>query len=157
MTDDHEMTAIAAAEDAQDNTYETTVLADPGLRRGMPVIINDVDCPESRLVAVIMGWDAKTGVWKARYLSTYPGMTYCTSGGGIGFPTALSAFGMKLEWLDGETFQAVPDGSDCTARYRDGEPRKWQEQVPRPQKSRKMARRLLAEHGPASCRPPQGS
>ena len=109
------------------------------LKRGTPVIINDVDCPEGKLVAVLI--KVEENHWKARYLSDYPNMVYCCT---TYPPTPLSHFGMKIEWLDDDTYRVVPDDNgNRTATYRDGLPRVWQEPTPVYWKSRKMAKTLL--------------
>ena len=98
------------------------------LLRGTPVIINDVDCPEAKLVAVIRGYDAKRGVWKADYLSTRTNMARCWTSGEIGGPTPIAEFGMKVELDDtGLSFRVVPSGAPNVAKYRDGKPRNWQD------------------------------
>jgi hypothetical protein len=45
-----------------------------GLTRGTYVIMNDVDCPEGKLVAVLTRYDDRAGVWHALYLSTATNM-----------------------------------------------------------------------------------
>jgi len=119
------------------------------LLRGTPVIINDVDCPEAKLVAVIRGYDAKRGVWKADYLSTRTNMARCWASGEIGRPTPISEFGMKVE-LDeaGLLFRVIPSGQEPTAKYRDGKPRNWQDRNSSEHRwwpTRKAAVRLLNE------------
>lgn len=93
-----------------------------GLTRGTYVIMNDVDCPEARLVAVLTRYDDKRGVWHALYLATYTNMAapYGTR------PTPLSEFGKKVEWKWNE-YRVVDSGEPCTATYRDGKPRHWQD------------------------------
>ena len=59
-----------------------------GLTRGMPVIINDVDNPEARLVAVLTRYDDREATWHAVYLSTYPQRMRCA---------ALAQLGMIAE------------------------------------------------------------
>ena len=111
------------------------------LKRGTPVIINDVDCPENRLVAVIMRL-TPDGIWRARYLSTYPHMVFCWTGHDV--PTPLADFGVSLEW-NGNEFRTVPNGQPCIAKYRDGVPRKWQQRGREWWPARTQARALLAE------------
>lgn len=65
------------------------------LKRGTPVIINDADAPETRLVAVLKHFNSTKGVWYAEYLSTYPRLKLCYTDRR---PTPLSEFGVKLEW-----------------------------------------------------------
>lgn len=92
------------------------------LTRGTYVIMNDVDCPEARLVAVLTRYDDVKGVWHALYLATYTNMIapygQC--------PTPLSAFGKKVEWKQDE-YRVVSTGEPCTATYKDGRPRRWQD------------------------------
>lgn len=105
------------------------------LKRGDYVIMNDVDCPEARLVAVLTRYDDQKGFWRALYLATYTNMTapYGRQ------PTLLSAFGMKVEWKWNE-YRVVPNGEPCTATYRDGKPRQWQDRFgPRMWEARKKA------------------
>lgn len=118
------------------------------LLRGTPVIINDVDCPEAKLVAVIRGYDAKRGVWKADYLSTRTNMPRCWSSGELGGPTPLAEFGMRVELDDTRlSFRVVPTGDAPVAKYRDGVSRNWQDRNDElcwwP--TRKAAVRLLTE------------
>lgn len=98
------------------------------LLRGTPVIINDVDCPQAKLVAVIRGYDAKRGVWKADYLSTRTNMQRCWSSGELGGPTPLAEFGMRVELDDTrQSFRVISTGAEPTAKYRDGKQRNWQD------------------------------
>ena len=96
------------------------------LSRGTPVIINDADAPEARLVAVLTRYDADRGIWFARYLSTWTNMLVCYTGDE---PTPIARFGVRLEWK-GESYRCVPTGEPSTAVYRDGVPRRWQERNP---------------------------
>lgn len=84
--------------------------------------MNDCDAPEARLVAVLTKYDDVRGVWHALYLATYTNMSspYGTN------PTPLSAFGQKVEWRWDE-YRVVASGEPCTATYRDGVPRNWQD------------------------------
>lgn len=92
------------------------------LTRGTYVIMNDVDCPEAKLVAVLTRYDDVDGVWHALYLSDKTHMkTPCGT-----HPTPLSAFGKTVEWKWSE-YCVRDTGAACTATYRDGEPRKWQD------------------------------
>lgn len=112
------------------------------LARGTPVIINDTDCPQNNLVAVIMRC-TPDGVWRARYLSTYPCMLYCWTGRDV--PTPLSDFGVKLEWNDAGEYRTVPTGEPCVAKYRDGAPRNWQQRGREWWPCRPAAKKLLNE------------
>ena len=96
------------------------------LRKGMPVIINDVERPEARLVAVLTTFNARTGIWRARYLANGTHGTQCWTGGQ---PTPLSHFGIALE-SDGDRFRCVSSGEPSIATYRDGRPRSWQDRTP---------------------------
>lgn len=94
------------------------------LRRGTYVIMNDVDCPEAMLVAVLTRFDDKTGIWHALYLAKATNMAapYGTD------PTPLSKFAQRVEWgAEFETFRVVPIDAPVTATYRDGKPRAWQD------------------------------
>lgn len=97
------------------------------LKRGQAVIMNDVDAPETRLVAVLTHYDAKTGTWFARYLSTYPHRVKCASCSWT--PTPIETFGVRLE-RDGFQFRCVPTGEPSRAKYEDGVPRSWQDRNP---------------------------
>lgn len=92
------------------------------LTRGTYVIMNDVDAPEARLVAVLTRYDDVKGIWHALYLASYTNMAapYGTR------PTPLSDFGQKVEWRWDE-YRVVSSGEPCTAKYRDGAPRQWQD------------------------------
>lgn len=113
-----------------------------GLKRGTYVIINDVDCPEARLVAVLTRYDDIEGVWHALYLSEDTNMT---SPRGLQ-PTPISDFGKRVEWTYelGE-YRVVDDGSPCIATYRDGDPRQWQDRSGREWfKARKRAMEAIS-------------
>lgn len=92
------------------------------LTRGTYVIMNDVDCPEARLVAVLTKHDDKAGIWHALYLATYTNMS---SPHGT-MPTPISEFGKTVEWC-GSQYRVINTGAESTATYRDGVPRKWQD------------------------------
>ena len=92
------------------------------LKRGTPVIINDVDCPEGRLVAVMRNYDEKEGLWYALYLSDSTNMKVCCTDRE---PTPLAHFGVWIEW-DGDKYHCVQK-VPSTAFYYDGEPRAWQD------------------------------
>lgn len=114
------------------------------LTRGTPVILNDVDCPEAMLVAVLERYDDKAGVWHARYLSPRTNMQKCCSSGSLGGPTPIDLFGVKLE-IRGEEYRVVQSGAS-QAKYRDGKPREWQDRRggDQWQKARKVALKLLS-------------
>jgi hypothetical protein len=94
------------------------------LTRGTPVILDDVDCPEAKLVAVLERYDDKSGIWHARYLSPATSMVKCWTSGSLGHPTPLDVFGVRLETKDGK-YRVLPVG-DSKADYRDGVRRNWQ-------------------------------
>lgn len=96
------------------------------LKRGELVIMNDVDCPEAKLVAVLTRFDDKTGVWHARYLAKATARTKCWSSGNLGGPTPISDFGKSIEW-DKNRFRIIDTGAPTKAAYRDGKPRQWQD------------------------------
>lgn len=94
------------------------------LTRGTYVIMNDVDCPEAMLVAVLTRYDDKRGVWHALYLAKATNMAAPYGP----LPTPLEHFAQRVEWgSDFETFRVVPTGGAITATYRDGKPRQWQD------------------------------
>jgi hypothetical protein len=92
------------------------------LTRGTYVIMNDCDAPEARMVAVLTRYDDQRGIWHALYLSTHTNMAapYGPQ------PTPLSKFGKTVEWRWNE-YRVVDSGEPCTATYRDGAPRNWQD------------------------------
>lgn len=95
------------------------------LRIGVPVIINDCDAPEARMVAVLARFDARQGLWHARYLSTFPHNAKCS-----GYrPTPLCDFGVAIE-VDGAGFRCTRTGIS-RATYPDGAPRDWQDRTGR--------------------------
>lgn len=94
------------------------------LTRGTHVIMNDVDCPEARLVAVLTRYDDKEGIWHALYLSETTNMT---APHGLQ-PTPISDFGKRVEWaFELGEYRVVDDGGPCIAAYKDGSARKWQD------------------------------
>jgi len=92
------------------------------LTRGTYVIMNDVDCPEARLVAVLTRFDDAKGIWHALYLATYTNMAAPYGPD----PTPLSDFGMTVErrW---NVYRVIANGKPSIATYRDGHPRNWQD------------------------------
>lgn len=118
------------------------------LERGTPIIANDCDCPEGKMVAVIM-YHNEEG-FKARYLASWKNLqVYCWGKGEgghglLGAPTPLADFGAKIEWLDDDTYRVVQSGKS-KAQYRDGVARGWQEQHPKYYTARKMAKKLLGD------------
>lgn len=98
-----------------------------GLKRGEYVIMNDYDCPKSRLVAVLTRYDDKAGIWHALYLSTLTKMTAPLGEQ----PTPLRNFGKAVEWSeDSWNYRVIDKDYPCIATYRDGKQRKWQEFSP---------------------------
>lgn len=100
------------------------------LTPGTPVIINDIDCPMGKLIAVITRYDTKKKVFRARYLSNSISMIFCYASGSMGFPTPIEDFGVTLEWSDNGDYRAIPSGKTVSAAYVDGKPRKWDEKNP---------------------------
>lgn len=88
----------------------------------MAVIINDFDCPEGRMIAIL---DVeKDGAWWAKYLSMSTRMIKCWT---AGKPTPIGDFGVKLEF-DGEShYRVVRTGEEGVAKYRDGVARHWRD------------------------------
>lgn len=94
------------------------------LTRGTYVIMNDVDCPEAMLVAVLTRYHDKTGIWHALYLAKATNMAAPYGPD----PTPLDRFAQRVEWGPGfDTFRVVPTGQPVTAQYSDGKPRQWQD------------------------------
>lgn len=92
------------------------------LTRGTYVIMNDFDCPEAKLVAVLTRYDARKGIWHALYLAQATNMAEPFGP----LPTPIEKFGRRVEW-SGDTFRAVATGGPVTATYRDGVSRSWQD------------------------------
>jgi|WetSurMetagenome_2_1015567.scaffolds.fasta_scaffold37727_7 hypothetical protein len=114
------MTALNLPQDAQALPYGPLVV-------GMPVIANHTEKPCTSLVAVI-GAIGDHGRATLHYLSTYPSIK--SFDGALMSMTPLSAFGVAIELSDGDVklFRCVEvPGADCTAVYRDGRPRWWQQ------------------------------
>lgn len=110
------------------------------LTRGTYVIMNDFDCPQSSMVAVLTRYDDRKGIWHALYLSTTTNMSKPYGPR----PTPLAKFGKRVEW-SGDTYRVVGDGKS-TATYEDGEPRNWQEyHAGQPMSARKAAIKFCAE------------
>jgi hypothetical protein len=94
------------------------------LTRGTYAIMNDVDCPEAMLVAVLTRYDDRAGIWHALYLAKAPNMAAPYGRN----PTPLDRFAQRVEWAaDFERFRVVPTGEAVTAQYKDGMPRQWQD------------------------------
>lgn len=91
---------------------------------GMPVIINNVDRPCTRLVAVITNIDNDTGIVHAEYLCKETLMAQCSSQAYR--VTPLSEFGVTLIIEKGE--MKCDPVKKSTAMYPDGGHRKWQEE-----------------------------
>jgi len=139
------MTALNLTQDAQSLPYGPLVV-------GMPVIANHTEQPCTKLVAVITGYSG-TGHAKLRYLSTWEPLTRKVFADEPQQVTPLSAFGVAIELSDGDDKQfrcvEIP-GADCTAVYRDGRPRWWQQKYSdgmwwpyRPSVLRMLDRRFL--------------
>lgn len=113
-------------------------------RKGMPLIINDTDCPEAKLVAVLQGFDSENGAWRARYLSPKTNMLICWT---KGLPTPLAAFGRRVELnVDHTQYRVIATGEPVTATYEDGKSRNWQDRSGREWwECRPQAARLLAK------------
>jgi len=118
---------------------------DARLRLGVPVIMNDCDCPEAKMVAVLTRFDSRKGIWYAQYLSPHTNMEECWTGGGLGGPTPIAEFGVRLE-IRGSQYRVVTTGVPSQATYRDGVHRDWQDrQGPAWRTMRVEARTALSE------------
>lgn len=94
------------------------------LTRGTYVIMNDTDCPEGMLVAVLTWYDDKRGIWHALYLASATNMA---APYGM-MPTPLDRFAQRVKWgPDFKTYRVVPTNAPVTAEYKDGKPRAWQD------------------------------
>jgi hypothetical protein len=86
--------------------------------------MNDVDCPEAKLVAVLTRYDDRKGIWHALYLSKRTNMAAPYGPN----PKPLSDFGKRVEWkFELGEYRVVDDGGPCIATYDDGKPRAWQD------------------------------
>jgi hypothetical protein len=116
------MTAINLPQDAQSLPYGHLVV-------GMPVITDHMDQPCTRMVAVFVGFSG-VGAAKVRFLADWEPHTHDVFANDAEGVTPLSTFGVAIELSDGdvELFRCVEvPGADCTAVYRDGRPRWWQQ------------------------------
>lgn len=93
-----------------------------GLTVGDFAIIDECDAPCARRVVMLTGYDARRGVWTARYLHKEGNIADPCGAR----PTPLSAFGMRVE-QQGAAFRVVATGAPATATYADGAPRRWQD------------------------------
>jgi hypothetical protein len=116
------MTTLSLPQDAPALPYGPLVV-------GMPVITGETDKPCTRLVAIVSGFTA--GNRPGRPIMNYL-LDDAEFGACIGDPrmvTPLSAFGVAIEIDEAmKAFRCVEiPGADCTAVYRDGCPRWWQQ------------------------------
>lgn len=124
-------------------TTRTITRAPAPLLRGTPVIIEDTDRPESKMVACLIGYDADKGVWRASYLSSSARLRTCWA---EHRPTPIADFGVRAI-ICADQYRIVPTGLESIATYRNGEPREWQEITPSPLvRTRPDAFALLALH-----------
>jgi hypothetical protein len=112
------MTALNHTQDAQSLPYGPLAV-------GVPVIANHTEQPCTSLVAVI-GAIGEHGRATLHYLSTYPSIK--SFDGALMSMTPLSAFGVAIE-IAGKNFRCdqIHHGGACTAVYRDGRRRHWQQ------------------------------
>jgi hypothetical protein len=103
---------------------------------GHCVILNDVEQPCGRLVAVIMSIEGNTAfcnyLCADRDLSSYNkqlGMAIQVEGG-IHNMTPVSKFGVEVHYYPQVGTYGCERVGDSVATYRDGKPRRWQENVP---------------------------
>ena len=93
---------------------------------GMPVILDDIDRPCTRLIAIVKSIEqsdtVSSGIVHARYLTTNTMMKDCSSL--LKHVTPLSDFGVALEFNDGIVCGKVTGSS--IALYRNGQSRAWQ-------------------------------
>lgn len=95
---------------------------------GHCVIINDVDCPEGKLVAVVS--DVQPDRVTAMYLSEDVGMLTCSAKPRL--VTPVEHFGVRVV-VSGRSYCCTPDSTlEHIAKYPDldREPRYWQERKP---------------------------
>lgn len=95
---------------------------------GQCVILNDVDQPCTKLVAVVT--NIANGCVYAVYLSPDINVGRTKTGkcsSPIMYVTPLNAFGVRI-WRQGNAYRCVPDQTlPITAEYPDRKPRVWQE------------------------------
>ena len=93
---------------------------------GMPVILNDMDRPCTRLVAIVKSIEqpntVSSGIVHARYLTTNTMMKDCSSL--LAHTTPLEAFGVELVIVGSQVYGHIIGPSQAT--YRNGKPREWQ-------------------------------
>lgn len=100
---------------------------------GDAVIINDFDCPETKMVALVRRVQSNGRV-RARYLSARTAKNYGQRDCYSDNPTKLSDFGMAVRFImePGEVLRyEVQKVGDSTAVYEDGTPRAWQDRSTR--------------------------
>ena len=119
-----------------DTQLACNVLLSSDIAVGHCVILNDVEQPCGRLVAVIMAIEG--GIAYCNYLnadaqlSSYNkklGMAIQIEGG-IHNMTPVGKFGVEVDYYPQVGTYCCERVGDSVATYRDGKPRKWQENVP---------------------------
>ena len=122
--------------DSADTQLEYNVLLSSEIAVGHCVILNDVDQPCGRLVAVIVAIEGNTAY--CNYLNADPQLSSYNQklgmaiqiDGGIHNMTPVSRFGVEVNYYPQEGGYCCERVSDSVATYRDGKSRKWQENVP---------------------------
>jgi len=86
------------------------------------VIVNTFDRPMSALIARVVRVDELSIAAEYCNIAGYGVMD------GVTEATPVADFGMSVEVEDGY-YRAVPNGTPYVAVYKDGSPRKWQEEA----------------------------
>lgn len=119
-----------------DTQLACNVLLSSDIAVGHCVILNDAEQPCGRLVAVIMAIEGNTAY--CNYLNADPQLSSYNKKlgmavqieGGIHNMTPVGKFGVEVDYYPQVGTYCCERVGDTVATYRDGRPRKWQENVP---------------------------
>ena len=92
------------------------------IKTGSYVILNDCDCPYTKLVAKVTSVDEEKNHVKAYYICKATNMVEC--GGRLDLATDVKDFGVELNFV-GNTVTGI-QVRPSVAAYPDGVPRDWQ-------------------------------
>lgn len=104
--------------------HDKNLKAATRLEIGMPVIMNDVDGPDARRIAILCAHDPATGAWEARYLNRATNTKTCRNSLSFDRPTPLEDFGVEIRALSHDVYEVERIG-DSVATYNDGVSRRW--------------------------------